>query len=181
MWTNNCIGLHNYKQFLQLCGFAEVAAFYTTFVLWCLEDTDAYSQSRWAALFTFGKFWDLLVGKAMMAFFGWNLYVASTGMTYIEYKNAIELTYERARLMQENEAPKKVRKLMKFNYAFTTWLENLVWVFQTANPLSALLFSDWGEDSRLRFNGTEWTTFYYFGVLQDINSDYLQEAPTDDS
>jgi len=68
-----------------------------------------------------------------MAFFGWNLYVASTGMTYIEYKNAIELTYERARQIQEppkdNEAPKKVRKLMKFNYAFTTWLENLVWVF----------------------------------------------------
>lgn len=54
---------------------------------------------------------------------------------------------------------------MKFNYAFNSWLENLVWVFQTANPLSIFLFADWGEDHRLRFNGTEWTTFYYFGVL----------------
>jgi hypothetical protein len=125
--------MHNYKHFLQLCGFAYIAAFYTTFVLWCLEDSESIVQSSWATFYTFGKFWDLLVGKAMMAFFGWNLYVASTGMTYIEYKNAIELTYERSRLLLEppkdSEAPKKIRKLMKFNYAFNSWLENLVWVF----------------------------------------------------
>jgi hypothetical protein len=111
----------------------------------------------------------------MMAFFGWNLYVASTGLTYIEYKNSIELTYERARPVKDVEAGKQVRKLMKFNYAFNTWLENLVRIFKSANPLWVFLFTDWGEDPRLRLNGTEWTTFYYFNVIQDINQDYLND------
>ena len=34
--------------------------------------------------------WDLLIGKAMMAFFGWNCYVAFTGLSYLEYKNVLE-------------------------------------------------------------------------------------------
>lgn len=34
--------------------------------------------------------WDLLIGKAMMAFFGWNCYVAFTGLSYLEYKNILE-------------------------------------------------------------------------------------------
>lgn len=175
MWTNNCIGLHNYKQFLQLCGFAEISAFYTSFIIWCLEDSDFYMQSSgYRAFYTFSKFWDLLIGKAMMAFFGWNLYIASTGLTYIEYKNAMELTYEAA----NDTEKKKVRRLMKFNYAFGSMLENWVRVFQTANPLTVFFFTDWGEDERLKLNGTEWTTFYYFGVIQDINHDYLIEAPT---
>jgi hypothetical protein len=170
MWTNNCIGLHNYKQFLQLCGFAEVASFYTVFLIWCLEDEQFYATSKLSMFYTFAKFWDLLIGKGMMAFWGWNMYVASTGMTYLEYKNAMELTYERSRQMHEipkdNEAPKKqVRKLMKFNYAFSSWLENLVRVFRSANPVNIFLFSDWGEDPELCFNGTEWTSFYYFGVI----------------
>lgn len=61
--------------------------------------------------YTFAKFWDLLIGKGMMAFWGWNMYVASTGMTYLEYKNAMELTYERSRqindIPKDNEAPRK--------------------------------------------------------------------------
>jgi len=146
-------------------------------MIWCVEDDAFFAQHSLSLFFTIAKFWDLLIGKAMMAFFGWNLYVASTGMTYIEYKNAIELTYEKARAMNEppkdSEAPKKVKKLMKFNYAFQTWIENLVRVFKSANPLYVFLFTDWGEDPDISFNGTEWTTFYYFGVLQDINNDYL--------
>jgi len=34
--------------------------------------------------------WDLLVGNAMIAFFGWNCYVAMSGLTYLEYKNLLE-------------------------------------------------------------------------------------------
>lgn len=34
--------------------------------------------------------WDLLIGKVMMAFFGWNVYVAFSGLTYLEYKNLLE-------------------------------------------------------------------------------------------
>lgn len=38
----------------------------------------------------FAKMWDLLVGKCMMAFFGWNCYVAFSGLSYLEYKNLLE-------------------------------------------------------------------------------------------
>ena len=34
--------------------------------------------------------WDLLVAKMMMAFFGWNVYVSFSGLTYLEYKNLLE-------------------------------------------------------------------------------------------
>lgn len=42
--------------------------------------------------------WDLLLGKALIAFFGWNGYVASTGLTYLEYKNMLELNAKAANL-----------------------------------------------------------------------------------
>ena len=169
MWTNNCIGLHNHNQFLQLCGFAELASFYTTFIIWCLEEDRFYASSKFAMFYTFAKFWDLLIGKALMAFFGWNMYVASTGLTYIEYKNLMELNYENSKkinsLPKDDEAPRKVKRLIKFNYAFQSALENLVRLFKSANPLNVFLFTDWGEDPKIIFNGTEWTTFYYFGVI----------------
>jgi hypothetical protein len=153
MWTNNCIGLHNHKQFLQLCGFAQIACFYTAFLIWSCEEQEWFLKHRLSLLFTFAKFWDLLVGKAMMAFFGWNLYVASTGLTYIEFKNAMELTHAKAKADTEPagdaEAQSQPRRLMKFNYGFGFWFENLVRVFKTANPLTVFFFTDWGEDPKL--------------------------------
>ena len=40
--------------------------------------------------FYFCKLWDLLIGKVMMAFFGWNFYVATSGLTFLEYKSVLE-------------------------------------------------------------------------------------------
>ncbi len=90
MWTNNCIGLHNYKHFIQLCGFGQFAAFFTVFTILICETEPALKESEWIGFFYFCKMWDLLVGKAMMAFFGWNCYVAFSGLTYLEYKNLLE-------------------------------------------------------------------------------------------
>ena len=48
------------------------------------------AASDWRNFFYFCKMWDLLVGKCMMAFFGWNCYVAFSGLSYLEYKNMLE-------------------------------------------------------------------------------------------
>lgn len=47
-------------------------------------------SSKWITFYYFCKMWDLLVAKMMMAFFGWNCYVAFSGLTYLEYKNLLE-------------------------------------------------------------------------------------------
>ena len=47
-------------------------------------------QSKWITFYYFSKMWDLLVAKMMMAFFGWNVYVSFSGLTYLEYKNLLE-------------------------------------------------------------------------------------------
>ena len=58
-------------------------------ILFCENDT-RINKSSWQSFFYFCKMWDLLIGKVMMAFFGWNVYVAFSGLTYLEYKNLLE-------------------------------------------------------------------------------------------
>jgi len=36
-------------------------------------------------------------------------------------------------------------------------------------------FADWCEDPKLAFNGTEWTSLYYFGVVKNVNKEYNPE------
>ena len=48
-------------------------------------------------------------------------------------------------------------------------MENIWRVAKTKNLVAALLFLTWGEDSELQFNGTEWTSYYYFRQLQKGN------------
>lgn len=55
------------------------------------ETDPVLKESPWINFFYFCKMWDLLIGKAMMAFFGWNCYVAFTGLSYLEYKNLLEI------------------------------------------------------------------------------------------
>ena len=38
----------------------------------------------------FAKMWDLLVGKMMLALTGFNFYIMSTGLTYLEFRNLME-------------------------------------------------------------------------------------------
>lgn len=66
----------------------------------------------------------------------------------------------------------KERKLLKFNYGFQSRLENTIRVLKTDNPFVGLWCSDWGEDPNLQYNGTEWTSFYYFEKIKEINKDY---------
>ena len=117
--------------------------------------------------------WDLLVGKAMMAFFGWNCYVAFSGLSYLEYKNLLET---RAKMINLNANGKleptgsnnfdsKDRVLLKFNYGFGTRHENIVRVLKSDNYILGFLFTDAFEDDRLSFNGTEWSAFYYYNEI----------------
>jgi hypothetical protein len=54
---------------------------------------------------------------------------------------------------------------MKFHYGFSSHLENIWRVLKTKNLLFGVLFTTFGEDSRLEFNGTEWTVYYYFNEI----------------
>ena len=106
MWTNNCIGMNNYKQFVQLTGFAILACWFTIAVTYYADDMGhplmveegsgrAVGEMTvaeevfhsWNGFLGFAKMWDLLVSKAMLAMFIWNLNVGSTGLTFLEYKN----------------------------------------------------------------------------------------------
>ena len=59
-------------------------------IIMICEKEAVIATSDWRNFFYFCKMWDLLVGKCMMAFFGWNCYVAFTGLSYLEYKNMLE-------------------------------------------------------------------------------------------
>lgn len=177
MWTNNCIGLHNYKQFIQLCGFGMWAAFFTVVVILICEFDTTIQSSEWMYFYHCCKMWDLLVGKAMMAFFGWNCYVAFSGLSYLEYKNLLET---RATLVNQQVDGKlktegvdatlgTTRVLLKFNYGFATRHENIVRVLKTNNYVLGMLFTDWFEDERLTFNGTEWSSYYYYNEIRRLS------------
>ena len=107
----------------------------------------------------------------MLAFFGWNGYVAMSGLTYLEYKNLLEKRVIKIdKPDQEGKqdsagaenTDKKYKNLLKFHYGFGTRHENIVRVLKTDNYVLGFLFIDWFEDPRLSFNGTEWSSFYYF-------------------
>ena len=138
------------------------------------EKTELVQESNYIKFFYACKMWDLLVGKAMMAFFGWNCYVAFSGLSYLEYKNLIET---RAKIINMNihgklepttgvkNQDEKHRVLLKFNYGFGSRHENIVRVLKTNNYVLGMLFTDWFEDPRLNFNGTEWSSFYYYNQI----------------
>ena len=83
-----------------------------------------------------------------MAFFGWNCYVAFSGLTYLEYKNLLERNVESNKSGPSGEGSKEVmtRSLLKFNYGFVTRHENIVRVLKTNNYVLGMLFTDWFED-----------------------------------
>ena len=184
MWTNNCIGLHNYKNFVQLCGHGCWAALFTVTVITLTENMDAIQNSNWTGFFYFCKLWDLLIGKIMLAFFGWNCYVAMTGLTFLEFKNLLE---HRARKLDQSQAGTiettgnqnagvKQRHMMKFHYGFNTKFENITRVLKTNNYVLGMLFIDWFEDPRLNFNGTEWSSFYYYSKICEVsNGEYASQ------
>ena len=183
MWTNNCIGINNYKQFIQLCGFGQFAAFFTVFVILACEKETFVATSEWKNFFYFCRMWDLLIGKVMMAFFGWNCYVAFSGLSYLEYKNLLETRAKMINLKEngvlvptgvKNQDDKK-RVLLKFNYGFSSRHENIVRVLKTDNYILGFLFTDWFEDERLNFNGSEWTSFYYYHEICKVSGGAYQK------
>ena len=153
-------------------------------------------MNDWETFYMFARMWDLLVSKAMLALFCWNIFVASTGLTFLEYKNQSELQTEKMRMQKESEqeveeqtgaaakgpqqdkkAKKPVRKMMKFHYGFATKNESFTRILKTKNILLGMLFTDWFEDPKLqKFNGTEWTTLYYWTLLCEVNPDRYKLA-----
>ena len=112
-----------------------------------------------------------------MAFFGWNCYVAMSGFTYLEYKNMLEKRAKELNIKAHGKLEPtglknfdEVHKsLLKFNYSFRTRHENIVRVLKTNNYVLGLLFIDWFEDPRLSWNGTEWSSFYYFNKIIEVS------------
>jgi len=141
-------------------------------------ERDPWIQScGWTGFFYFCKMWDLLIGKVLMAFFGWNCYVAFTGLTYLEYKNLLETRAKVINLQANGKLEptgvknqdEKHRVLLKFNYGFGSTRENIARVLKTNNVVLGMLFTDWFEDPLLSFNGTEWSSFYYYKQLSEAS------------
>ena len=118
-----------------------------------------------------------------MAFFGWNCYVAFSGLSYLEYKNLLETRAKMINLKEngvlvptgvKNQDDKK-RVLLKFNYGFSSRHENIVRVLKTDNYILGFLFTDWFEDERLNFNGSEWTSFYYYHEICKVSGGAYQK------
>lgn len=66
--------------------------------------------------------------------------------------------------------------LLKFNYGFKTRHENICRVLKTDNYVLGFLFTDWFEDPRLDFNGTEWSSFFYYNeICQASEGSYSRE------
>ena len=113
-----------------------------------------------------------------MAFFGWNCYVAMSGFTYLEYKNLLETRAKEMNIKAHGKLEPtglknfdEVHKsLLKFNYSFGSKHENIVRVLKTNNYVLGLLFIDWFEDPRLDWNGTEWSSFYYFNKIIEVSA-----------
>lgn len=128
MWTNNCIGLGNYKQFLQLNLFGQLACWYTILTISFAYADGEGVDDKLPNLYYFAKVWDLLVAKMLLALTGFNFYVASTGLTYLEFRSAMEC---RARELNEKfygkvektgvpRQDEHRKSLLKFNYGFST-------------------------------------------------------------
>mmetsp|Transcript_44675 Transcript_44675/g.59272 ORF Transcript_44675/g.59272 Transcript_44675/m.59272 type:complete len:81 (-) Transcript_44675:62-304(-) len=69
--------------------------------------------------------------------------------------------------------------MLKFNYGFATRHENVVRVLKTNNYVLGLLFCDLFEDENLAFNGTEWSSFYYFKEICDASQGTYSRAELD--
>jgi hypothetical protein len=131
------------------------------------------------------KMWDLLISKGMLALTFWNVMVCSTGLTFLEYKNNTELNIQKQiqeERIKEGKPPmendqKPLKKLMKFYYGFATKFEAYWRVMKTNDYLVGILFSDYGEDPRINFNGTEWTTLFYYTMLERVAPEKYKADP----
>jgi hypothetical protein len=129
------------------------------------------------SFFYFAKCWDMLVAKMLLALTGFNFYVMSTGLTYLEFRSMMET---RARDLNRKfygtvadtgipSQDKHLPSLLKFNYGFSTHLENIWRVAKTKNLAAGVLFCTLGEDSEMEFNGFEWSIFYFWRSMQATN------------
>mmetsp|Transcript_47350 Transcript_47350/g.34646 ORF Transcript_47350/g.34646 Transcript_47350/m.34646 type:complete len:134 (+) Transcript_47350:425-826(+) len=75
MWTNNCIGLHNQKYLVQVKLYGILGCFATALTLWVCESHELYDEWNIANLFTFQKYFDIVVGKLLLLLLGWDLYL----------------------------------------------------------------------------------------------------------
>jgi hypothetical protein len=85
VWTNNCIGIGNYKQFLQLNLFGIWAAWYTSLTIYLVED-------QLSPFLHFCRLWDFAIAQLILGLCAFNLYVMATGLTYLEFKNWMDLS-----------------------------------------------------------------------------------------
>lgn len=94
--------------------------------------------------------WDLLVGKMMLALTGFNFYIMTTGLTYLEFRNIMETRARGINLQAYGKIEKtgnpsqdQHKNIVKFHYGFGTRWENLVRVLKTKNFFTGLVFIEW--------------------------------------
>ena len=92
VWINNCVGFYNYGYYIRSCIYCWMGALYGTWTLW--PEIAAYSNTT-TVMFPYQDVpnvvvgvWVLCVG-VLVAFSilnSWQLYLISSGMTSVEYK-----------------------------------------------------------------------------------------------
>ena len=129
--------------------------------------------------------WDLLVGKMLLALTGFNFYIMTTGLTYLEFRNMME---QRARSINlqaygkiektGNPSHDKFKNIVKFHYGFSTSYENVCRILKTRNFVLGILFISLFEDKSLEVNGSEWTSYYF---QKEINAGGITESTNDEA
>mmetsp|Transcript_42474 Transcript_42474/g.40721 ORF Transcript_42474/g.40721 Transcript_42474/m.40721 type:complete len:140 (+) Transcript_42474:806-1225(+) len=74
-----------------------------------------------------------------------------------------------AKYMEDYQQSETLPKVL-FKYDFEDPIINYAKVFKTKSYILGFLFADLADDKDLRFNGTEWTTIYFFQQLARIAS-----------
>lgn len=134
-WVNNCLGLENYRYFLLFIFYLFVGLVYMACTITAIWHHRLYREN--SQLFSFLTILDFVLAVTMLAFNGWNWYLAFSGYTTVEFWT----TYADS------------DKVEMKDYAFQTVSDNLFRVFGTHK-----LFRILSPSLRnVPFTGLEWS------------------------
>lgn len=88
LWTNSCIGLHNWKHFLQLNLYGVLGCGYAVVAIGITYDHPHFDE--WSFWVNLGYWIDLVILKLMLLFCSWNFYLCYLGYTHVENKYLVE-------------------------------------------------------------------------------------------
>lgn len=136
-WVNNCLGLENYRYFLLFILYLLLGAGYMAITIVSIWNHHIYKDFK--TDLSFLVILDLSLAGVLVAFNGWNWFLALTGYTTIEFWSNMSLTSS--------------EKRETFDYSFGNVSDNLYAIFGTHKIFRILSPSL----SNSPFTGIEWS------------------------